>query len=95
MPEELAKLIAGLGLSLLVSFIIVVPVLIWRRLKRKPLLPKSKKIESPTIFYFGIILFGGFALASFLTGSPYFGTAFLLMLFGFACCLMAYKKGKI
>jgi hypothetical protein len=95
MPEELYKLVVGLGLSLIVSFIIVVPVIIWRILKRKPLLPKGEKMESPTPFYIGIILFGGLALASFLTSTPYFGTALLLMSLACVFGLIAFKKGKI
>jgi hypothetical protein len=94
-PEELFKLIVGLGLSLIVSLIIIVPVIIWRILRRKPILPKGEKFESPAPFYIGIILFGGFALAAFLTSMPYFGSAILLMLLAFVIGLIAYKKGKI
>jgi hypothetical protein len=92
-PEELFKLIVIIGLSLIVSFVIIVPVMIWRLLTRKPLLPKGKKIESPTLFYIGIIFFGGFTLATFSTNMPYFGSTFLLMLLACIGGLIAYKKG--
>ena len=95
MPEELIMLIVIVGLSLIVSFVIVVPVLIWRLLKRKPLLPKSEKLESPALFYVGILFFAGFAIAAFFTSMPYFGSAFVLMLLACICCLIAYRKGKI
>jgi hypothetical protein len=93
MPEKFFKLIVIVSLSLIVSFIIVVPIILWRFIKRKPVLPKGKKIESPKIFYIGILLFGCFALAAFLTSMPYFGSAFLLMLLTCVCGLVAHKRG--
>lgn len=93
MPEELFKLLAGLGLSLILSAIIIVPVIIWRVIRRKPILPKGEKIESPTLFYIGITVFCGFALLAFIINMPYFGSAIMLMLLAFVCGLIAFKRG--
>jgi len=96
MPEDLLKLIVVVGLSLIVSFIIVTVMLIWRLFKRKPLLPiKDEKIQSPAPFYIGILLSGGFSLVAFLINKPYFGSAILLMLIICIFGLIAYKKGRI
>lgn len=94
MPEELFKLLIIIGLSLLVSLIFIVPVIIWRVIRRKTLFPKGKKIKSAKIFYLGIILFGIFAAISFYSGRPYFGSAILLILLAFIFGLIAFKKTK-
>ncbi|CAB1065839.1 hypothetical protein D1BOALGB6SA_10638 [Olavius sp. associated proteobacterium Delta 1] len=91
MPEELIKLLIIIGLSLAVGILFSVPVIVWRAIKRRPLLPKGKKIESPRIFYFGFLLFGGFATISFFIGRPYFGSAFLMVLFVYVCGFIVYK----
>lgn len=94
MPEELFKLLIIIGLSLLVSFIFIIPVIIWRSVRKKPLFPKGKKIESVRIFYLGIILFGVFAAFSFYTGRPYFGSAILLIFLSFILGLIVFKRDK-
>jgi len=94
LPEELFKLLIIIGLSLLVSLVFIAPVIIWRAIRRKPLFPKGKKIESAKIFYFGIILFGVFASILFYTGKPYFGSAILLVFLVFIIGLIAFKKTK-
>ena len=93
MPEELFKLLVIIGLSLAVGLLIVLPIIVWRAIRREPLLPKGKKIKSSRILYFGAILFGGFAIISFFIGRPYFGSAFLLMLFAYVFGLV-YKHNK-
>ncbi len=68
----------------------------WRRLKKKPLLPiKDEKIESPKVLYFGLLLFGGFSLASFLKDKLYYGFAILIIFIVCLIGLIAHNKGKI
>ena len=78
MPEELLKLLIVVGLSLVVSLTITVPIILWRLIRRKFILPKGKRLNSPNVFYAGIVLFGSFAALSFFTHRPYFGSAILL-----------------
>jgi hypothetical protein len=96
MPEEIIRLFAIVCLSLIISAVFVAIGLIWRLIRKKPLLPKKSKIESPLQIYVviaGIIFCGGLSLATFLNGLPYFGFTFLLMMLGFIAFVVAYKKG--
>jgi len=93
MPEELFKLLIVMGLSLAVSLAITVPIILWRLIRRKPIPPKGKRLNSPNVFYAGIVLFGSFAALSFFTERPYFGSAILLGMVLFIWGLIAYKRG--
>lgn len=94
MPEELSKLLIIIGLSSAVGLILALLVVVWRAFRRAPLFPKGKRIKSPRIFYFGTILFGGFAIFSYFFGRPYFGSAFLLIFFAYVFGLIAYIRSK-
>ena len=93
MPEELFKIIIILGLSLIVSIILVLPVVVWRMIKRRPLVPEGSKIESPAIFYVGTVLLGGLAIIAFIYKMKYFGALFLIMLLIPISGIVAFKKG--
>lgn len=93
MPEELFRLLAIVIFSILFSLCIIVPIILWRLIKKKPVIPKGKKLQSPFILYFGIVLFGGFASASFIIGMPYFGSAFMIFMSAYVIGLIAYSKG--
>jgi len=93
MPEELSKFLVVIGLSLAVSAVIIIPIILWRLIRRKPLVSNRTKLNSPNVFYFGIVFFGGFAILSFFTGRPYFGSAILMFMVLFIWGLIAYKRG--
>lgn len=94
MPEELFKLFMIIGLSLVVSLIFIVPVIIWRAIRRRPFFPKGKKIESANTLYLGTFLFGIFTVISFYTGRPYYGSAILIVFLSFVFGLVVFKKSK-
>ena len=93
MPQELFTLLVIIGLSIVVSIIIIIPVILWRIIKKRPILPKGEKFQSPKIFYFGILLFGCFGVFSFVAGMSYLGSFILLIMFVFIGGLIAHKKG--
>lgn len=97
MPNEFYELIEVLGSGLIIGVIFVVPVVIWRLIRRKPILPykQPERMESSIPIFTGILMFGGFCLGSFLTGKIYFGSAFFILFLAFVFPLIAYKKGKI
>jgi len=95
MTEDFYKLIGVLCVSVLVGFIIIIPTLIYRLLKRKQLIPEAEKIESPMLFYIGIIFCCVLSISAFLKGMPYVGSAIILILLIDICMLVAYKKGKL
>jgi hypothetical protein len=74
-----------------------VSILLWRIIRRRPLLQikKDERIESPGMFYVGIILFGISSLGGFLTGRAYSGIFLFLMLISSILGLIAQKKGII
>lgn len=92
-PEELLKLLIVIALSIVISVIIVLPVIFWRIIRKKPIIPKGEKIESPNIFYIGIAVFGGFGILAFITGMPYHGIVILIFMCAYLAGLYAYKKG--
>ena len=93
MPEELLKLLVTIGLSLAFSILIIAPVIIWRIVRKKPIIPKGYKFESPKIFYAGILVFGIFSVLSFLTGTPYHGIVLFIFMSLYIIGLIAYNKG--
>lgn len=71
MPIELFHLLTVIGLSLVVALVIVMTILLWRVIKKKPILPEqSSKKETPQVLVLGLFLFGLFALVCFLSGMP-------------------------
>lgn len=94
MPEELFRLLAIVVLSTLFSLCIIVPIIFWRLIKKRPVIPKGEKLQSPFILYLGIALFGGFAAASFIKGMPYFGSSFMIFMSAYVIGLIAYRKRR-
>jgi len=92
-PGELFQLLALTAFSIVLSIIYVTPVIIWRLVRRKPIIHKAEKLKSPNIFFIGVALFGGFGLFSFIYGMPYFGTAFFVFMIAYVIGLIAYRKG--
>ena len=92
-PYELSELLLGIAFSVVFSIIAVLSIIIWRVIHRKPIIQKNGKIESPNIFYFGIVFFGGSSILAFITEMPYHGIALLIFLCAYIAGLHAYKKG--
>jgi hypothetical protein len=97
MNETLSDFIFFIDIHWLSGIIGAVSILLWRIIRRRPLLQinKDEKIKSPAMFYVGIILFGTFSLDSFITGSPYSGIFLFLMLISCILIIIAQKKGII
>jgi hypothetical protein len=97
MNETLSDFIFSTVIYLFLGLIGAVSILLWRIIRRRPLLQikKDERIESPGMFYVGIILFGISSLGGFLTGRPYSGIFLFLMLISSILGLIAQKKGII
>ena len=96
MSEELSEIALTLFVGLIMAAVSVAVVLIYRLVRRKPLLPINEdRIKSPLPLYLAIILFGGSSIISFLIGKLYYGSISLLIFLVFVFSLVAYKKGKI
>lgn len=94
-PDELNRIVVIVGLSVIVSIVVIVPIVTWRSLTNRPIVPEGKKLESATPLYIGIAFFFSFAVASFLTEMPIFGVTFIIMLIICIGLLSAFKKGKV
>lgn len=92
-PDELLKLLVLIVFSIAISLFIIVPIILWRLIRKKPVFPRGEKLRSPKILYAGIGLFGSFGAISFITGTPYFGAAFLIIMCAYVIGLIAYRKG--
>ena len=92
-PYELSELLSIVIFSLLLSFCIIIPIIIWRLIRRRPVVPKNEKLKSPSMLYAGIVLFGGFVVVSFIINRPYFGSAFTIFMTAYVIGLLADRKG--
>jgi hypothetical protein len=85
-----------LGSGLIIGVVFVVPVIIWRLIRRKPLLPyRGEKIESSIPLFLELFICGGFCLVSLFMNKPYSGLVFFLFFLAFGLALFYYKKGKL
>jgi hypothetical protein len=75
--------------------VIIVPILIYRKLKGQPLLGlrKKREINSPKIFYIGMILFAAFTLLALYINKPYYAIFTLIIALLYLIGLIAFKKG--
>ncbi len=71
------------------------PVIIYRLIKKRPIIPKGKKekLQSPRILYAGIASFGGMAIFTFMNGLKYFALVFVFFSCIYALGLIAYRRG--
>jgi glucan phosphoethanolaminetransferase (alkaline phosphatase superfamily) len=92
-PYELSELLSIVVFSILLSLCIIIPIIVWRLIRRKPVVPKGKKLKSPIMLYAGITFFGGFAVVSFIINRPYYGSAFSIFMAAYVIGLLAYRKG--
>jgi hypothetical protein len=92
-PYELSELLSIVIFSIFLSLCIIIPILVWRLIRKKPVVPKDDKLKSPSMLYAGIALFGGFAIVSFVINRPYFGSAFTIFMTAYVIGLLAYRKG--
>jgi hypothetical protein len=90
---ELSELLSIVIFSILFSLCIIIPIIVWRLIRRKPIVPKGEKLKSPSMLYAGITFFGGFAIVSFVINRPYFGSAFTIFMTAYLIGLLAYRKG--
>jgi hypothetical protein len=97
MHETLSDFLFSTSRDMFSALICVVSILLWRIIRRKPLLQinKDERIESPAMFYVGIMILGTSSLYSFITGRPYSGIFLFLMLIFCILGLIAQKKGII
>lgn len=94
MGLELDFLLLTTVIGVVVGLAFLIPTILWRFIRKKPLFKKDKKLESPKVFYAGIAFFGGFAIFSFLTGTPLFAFVFLLFMLLGIRALIVYKRSK-
>lgn len=94
MSQELYFLLLAIGVGVTVGLAFLIPNILWRLIKKKPIFPKSKKLESPKILYAGIAFFGGFAIFSFFDGFSIIASTFLLLMLVYVWYLIAYKKAN-
>jgi len=95
MPEDLIQLIYLIAFSIIIAFVIIIPVLLWRTFRGQPLfdLKNRKKFESPKIFYIGILFFSSVALWAFYDKMPYHGMFLLIIVVLYLIGLIAYRIG--
>jgi hypothetical protein len=93
MNQELILVFKAIGFGLAGGIIFSLPFVIWRLIRKQPIIPRGNKLKSPMILYTGIAVFGGFALLSFSNGRPYFGAIFVLFVLAYIIGLVAYKRG--
>jgi hypothetical protein len=81
--------------GLLGGMLFNLPVIVYRLIKKQPIIPKGKKekLQSPRILYAGVALFGGMAVFSFMNGLRYFALAFVLFSCAYDIGLIAYRRG--
>lgn len=93
MYAKLFDFLILIGFSIVVALAIVVPIVLWRILNKRPILsePTSKK-ETPQVVVLGIGLFALIAVVCFLSGMPYFGITFVLILVIGLIGYLCYKK---
>jgi len=92
MIKELSFLLLAIGIGIVGGLTFLIPAILWRLIRKKPLFPKGKKLDSPKIFYAGIAVFGGFAIFCFLTGTPLLAVASLLGMLVYIRGLIVYKR---
>ena len=68
--SELSLLLFVLIGGLLGWLVYALPVIVYRVIKKRPIIPKGKKekLLSPQIFYVGVAFFGGMAVFAFMSG---------------------------
>jgi hypothetical protein len=95
MNETLSDFIFSTAIYLLLGLIGAVSILLWRFIRRRPLLQikKDERIESPGMLYIGAILCGISSLGFFSSGMPYSGIFLFLVVVFFGLGIVAQKKG--
>ncbi len=90
----LNTLLLAIGVGIIVGLAFLIPAILWRLIRKKPIFPKGQKLESPKMLYFGIALFGGFAIISFFIGAPLFSLASLIFVLLGIRALIVYKRNN-
>ncbi len=90
----LNTLLFAIGVGIIVGLAFLIPTILWRLIRKKPLFPKGKKLESPKMLYFGIALLGGFTIISIFTGTPLFALASLIFMLLGIRALIVYKRNN-
>ena len=95
MPEDLIKLLYLIVFSLIFALIIVVPVILWRAIRGKPLLNPRKKVKfkSLIIFYLAIFFSIALSIVAFFKNMPFHALFLLIVTALYLIGLFAYKKG--
>lgn len=96
MPQGLIELLYLTGLIIIVSTIMIIPTLIWRYFKGRPLLEtnEKKKIDSPAVLYLGFFFSIGMMIEAFIDDKHYLGLCFMMIAIAFLVALIEYKKCK-
>ncbi len=93
--EELSDFLLTMSIGLFGALVVCVAIMLWRLVRRRPIVPQARTLNSPGLFYAGIALFGALAIMSFAMKRPLFGSFLSL---GFALSvlgLIAFRRGWI
>jgi len=91
--EELGDFLLTLSIGLLGALVICVPAIVWRLIRRRPIVPRGRTRNSPGVFYAGIAVFGALAIMSFVMNRPLFGSFLSLGLALSVLGLIAFRRG--
>ena len=95
LSEQLGDLVLALFLAVVMGVAYLLVVLLWRTIRRRPLLPIAErtKIDSPRILYVGIVVFGVARLAAFLKDLAVLERTFFADDVGMCGALVAFRRG--
>ena len=67
---ELSDFLLTLSIGLLGALVICVPAIVWRLIRRRPIVQRGRSLNSPGVFYAGIAIFGELTIMSFVMHRP-------------------------
>ncbi len=94
MIQELSFLLLAIGIGIVGGLVFLVPTILWRLIRKKPIFPKDKKYEVSKTLFVSIVFIGGFAIFCFYTGTPLLAVVALLFMCLCIRALIVYKRNE-
>ena len=96
LPKELLLLIIAIIIGSVIGLCVGILTLLINKFKTGKFFQKTEpvKLESPFVFYLGILLFGIASILGYLIDYPYFGSTFLFVSTLYLWGLITYIKDR-